>query len=543
MKRVKFFLTVALLAITVFMASPSRGALQEITTTQDPPPAVLDAQETTQPDVAVAQEDPAGPLTTMGGAFTYQGRLMNNGRAYTGSCSMTFSIYSGATSLDPVGVLVKTVQVNNGLFNTDLDFDVFPNPKPFTGEARYLGVRVKCGTIDQTLSPRQLITAVPYALGLKPDTEIAQGNGRAQLMSCPSNSCTALNVDTSTIGIRVRSATSEGVYIDQAYNGVKVEKATAYGVYIGQTNFGVRVANASGSGVYIDQAATGFSVVKASGNGVYIGQAVNGVKVAGTSGNAFNADVTTTYATIYGKNNGTGVGIASHSKSGAAVHAVSYTGDLFQGWEELTLGGSQTLRFKVTRTGYVYADGTYSSPAADFAELLPAVSGLEAGDVLVVSQDGNLTRSTIPNALNVVGVFATKPAFLGGFPNEQETLQSAQASQSDGNSTVVQNSTAEAVAEPVAKESMVDPLVKLYQENSLAPLSIVGIVPVKVSGENGAIMPGDLLTTSSLPGHAMKASQVEVGGISLFRPGTIIGKALESFDGETGVISVLISLQ
>lgn len=523
MKKVKFFLSGALLAITAFMALPSRASLQEIITTQDHPPAILDAQEVIQPDVAVAQEDPAGLLATVGGAFTYQGRLMNNGRAYTGSCTMTFSLYPGATSLDPVGVLAKTVQVNNGLFNIDLDFDVFPNPKPFTGEARYLGVRVKCGTIDETLSPRQLITAVPYALGLKPGTEIAQDNGRAQLMSCPNNLCTALDVYTSSTGVRVHSAIGDGVYIDQAYNGIQVAKSTAYGLYIGQTNSGVRVVNASGSGVYIDKA--------------YDGVVVNSV-----DGNAYKADVTTTYATIYGKNNGTGVGIASHSKSGTAVNAVSFSGDLFQGWEETTLGGSQSLRFKVKYNGNVYADGTYSSPAADMAELLPAVSGLEAGDVLVVGQDGNLTRSTGPNASNVVGVFATKPAFLGGFPSEQETMQSAQASQPDG-SVAAQNSTVEAMAEPAAKESMVDPLAKLYQENSLVPLSIVGVVPVKVSGENGAIIPGDLLTTSSLAGHAMKASQVDVGGISLFRPGTIIGKALESFDGETGVISVLVSLQ
>lgn len=37
-----------------------------------------------------------------------------------------------------------------------------------------------------------------------------------------------------------------------------------------------------------------------------------------------------------------------------------------------------------------------------------------------------------------------------------------------------------------------DPLAKLYQEKGLAPLSITGIVPVKVSAENGPIVPGDL---------------------------------------------------
>jgi hypothetical protein len=38
------------------------------------------------------------------------------------------------------------------------------------------------------------------------------------------------------------------------------------------------------------------------------------------------------------------------------------------------------------------------------------------------------------------------------------------------------------------------------------PLAIVGIVPCKVSAENGSIRPGDLLVSSSMPGHAMKGT-------------------------------------
>ena len=75
------------------------------------------------------------------------------------------------------------------------------------------------------------------------------------------------------------------------------------------------------------------------------------------------------------------------------------------------------------------------------------------------------------------------------------------------------------------------------------PLAITGIVPVKVSAENGAIAPGDLLTTATLPGYAMKATPVDVGGVSLYRPGTIVGKALDGLADGTGVIRVLVTLQ
>ena len=68
------------------------------------------------------------------------------------------------------------------------------------------------------------------------------------------------------------------------------------------------------------------------------------------------------------------------------------------------------------------------------------------------------------------------------------------------------------------------------------PIALAGRVPVKVVDENGAINPGDLLTTSSVPGYAMKCISRERCS------GAIIGKALEKFDGNKGKIKVLIAL-
>ncbi|MEN9407654.1 MAG: hypothetical protein RLZZ455_870, partial [Candidatus Parcubacteria bacterium] len=52
------------------------------------------------------------------------------------------------------------------------------------------------------------------------------------------------------------------------------------------------------------------------------------------------------------------------------------------------------------------------------------------------------------------------------------------------------------------------------------PIALVGRVPVKVSTENGVIRTGDALTTSSVPGVAMKSTQ----------PGMIIGRSMGDFD-------------
>jgi hypothetical protein len=61
-------------------------------------------------------------------------------------------------------------------------------------------------------------------------------------------------------------------------------------------------------------------------------------------------------------------------------------------------------------------------------------------------------------------------------------------------------------------------------------VALTGRVPCKVTG---SIKKGDLLCTSAMAGHAMAGEA---------KTGHMIGKALEDFDGEAGVIEVLVNL-
>jgi len=70
-----------------------------------------------------------------------------------------------------------------------------------------------------------------------------------------------------------------------------------------------------------------------------------------------------------------------------------------------------------------------------------------------------------------------------------------------------------------------------------------GRVKIKVDARYGAIKPGDLLVTSPTPGHAMVSTPVTMKGVAFHRPGTILGKALESLASGTGEILVLLTLQ
>jgi len=67
-------------------------------------------------------------------------------------------------------------------------------------------------------------------------------------------------------------------------------------------------------------------------------------------------------------------------------------------------------------------------------------------------------------------------------------------------------------------------------------LALAGVVPVKVTAENGPIAPGDLLVSSSTPGHAMCGGDNPPAG-------TVIGKALGALAAGSGTILMLVMLR
>lgn len=157
--------------------------------------------------------------------------------------------------------------------------------------------------------------------------------------------------------------------------------------------------------------------------------------------------------------------------------------------------------FRVDGSGVVYANGGFQPSGADFAEAMPVVgdrSKYVAGDLLVIEPTSNrhLALAREPYSALVVGIYSTKPGVLGSTRRVDETP---------------------------AKDEV--------------PLAVVGIVPCKVTTENGPIQVGDLLVTSSTPGHAMR-------GTDRSRMlGSVVGKALEPLPRGIGVIQVLVTLQ
>ena len=69
------------------------------------------------------------------------------------------------------------------------------------------------------------------------------------------------------------------------------------------------------------------------------------------------------------------------------------------------------------------------------------------------------------------------------------------------------------------------------------PVALSGRVYCQADASTGAIHPGDLLTTSNIPGHAMKVTDHGKA------QGAIIGKAMSSLEKGKGLVLVLVSLQ
>jgi hypothetical protein len=80
----------------------------------------------------------------------------------------------------------------------------------------------------------------------------------------------------------------------------------------------------------------------------------------------------------------------------------------------------------------------------------------------------------------------------------------------------------------------------MLQEGSLDAgenVALTGRVYVQADASHGAISPGDLLTTSDTPGHAMKVTDHNKA------QGAILGKAMSPLKSGTGMVLVLVSLQ
>jgi hypothetical protein len=106
-----------------------------------------------------------GLVFAQGTAFTYQGRLTDNGIPANGNYDLRFFIYDALTGGSVVAgpITNAPVAVSNGLFTVALDF----GSGVFTGPSRWLQIGARSNGLAvayTSLSPRQELTPAPYSI-------------------------------------------------------------------------------------------------------------------------------------------------------------------------------------------------------------------------------------------------------------------------------------------------------------------------------------------------------------------------------------------
>ena len=440
--------------------------------------------------------------------FSYQGRLKRQGAPYTGSCAFQFELWDAAAGGTQKGSMtLNAVALTEGLFSVELDFG-----DQFWGDALWLATAVQCpGDNGYTDLGREPLTAVPYALGLRPGTTVQNQNGNALTGISQAESkagLVGLNLGQAGYGVYGSAVDGSGIF-GNSINWIGVYGETdavggtgASGVWgrannsggIGVVGYapqpdsiGVKgAANASGGvGVWGESTAnTGVYGVSGSGVGIW-GTSTNASGVYGVSGGQYSGGV-------YGLNTTNGYGVYGTSADGIGVVGKSENGTAVFGRSTNGLAGD----FKGTvRTEILQITG-----GSDLAERF-AISDAEQakpGTVMVIDPDnpGHLMPSSGAYDRKVAGV--------------------------------------------VSGAGDVQPGLTLHQEGVLegdTVMAIAGRVYVWADASNAAIQPGDLLTTSATPGHAMKVTDHNRA------QGAILGKAMTSLEDGQGLVLVLVSLQ
>jgi hypothetical protein len=249
-------------------------------------------------------------------------------------------------------------------------------------------------------------------------------------------------------------------------------------------------------------------------------------------------------------NVGIGTAIPHHRLSIAS--GTGWTSNYWGGAMELTNGeaigwqaNSAGQRFGLGHTNGIFAvfrtasdPGTTANPATyDFA----------------ISDAGNVGVGTISPAakLDVNGTTRTRALSITGGADVAEPFQLQEEEVPKGSVVVIDDAHPgrlkrsriaydRRVAGIVSGANGINPGIALQQEGALEGgqnVALSGRVYVQAETSNGFIEPGDLLTTSDVPGYAMKVTD------HTRAQGAVLGKAMSSLREERGTVLVLVTLQ
>jgi hypothetical protein len=525
--------------------------------------------------------------------ISHQGRLTNNsGVPLNGSYSVAFRIYDAASG----GTMKWTetqnaVTVTNGVFSTMIGTSLMLGTTVFDGTDRYLETVVN----GETLTPRILMGSVPHAyvsekayyltgttvttsggnLGLGTTNPVGHLSSRRALIVADTTRDASLELWGSATGKSFLESVGGDTYLGNLVKGTGVgniyiasgDRATAVTVNA-SGNVGVGVTNPAakldvvnsfytGSGNIIIRAEDGASE---GGQIQWLGAAANPqwytdiydttMRIYMGSTNTDNTNMVKIFNALSGNvglyvQGNVGIGQGNPTKKLDVVGEFQFANTLGDNirmdngklkmlgpnaeiWMDdrrdlysffIAKSSNATTSFMFRRFDYggtgvisgvtnlMYIDnvgnlktkGTMlASQSFDLAEVFDVTDvTIDAGDVVVLDAavPTKLKKCDVQNDTAVIGIISTEPGIL---------LDKTEGDIAD--------------MTPMAADKK--------------KVALTGRVPCKVCDENGSVRVGDLLTTSSIPGYAMKSTE--------HRTGTIIGKAMEPLSSGCGKILVFI---
>jgi hypothetical protein len=496
------------------------------------------------------------------GLINYQGILTDeSGAPLSGTYQLTFSIYpdSAQSAIAAWSEQHLSVAVESGIFRVVLGSVSLLSESLFAGDECWLGVAVGA---SPEMYPRQRLVSVPWALrAAVADSAATVGTAVGSAWTVDGDNIYSSVSGNAGIGntsplVKLHVTRTGQSMATDALGGeeILVEDADAVlGLYSGPNGNNGSVINLGeiNGGVFTNK----WSLVRATGSAPSLRFNY------GTNANYADNDPVMTMLS----NGNVGIGTTAPARKlevgcdTAAAHVRISTSNYYGPVLELqsTQVGAPTLG----RIQFLNSAGSDVASMVYYADppltLDPGLYYYAGGNCrLFISTTTGMVgigKATAGEMLDVAGVVKAEVLKLTGGADIAEPFDIGVNEEVDagmvvgidpdqpGKLKVCDRPYDRCVAGITSGAGGVDPGLIMGQEGTVAhgghPVALTGRVYCWADASQGPIEPGDLLTSSEVPGHAMKVTDFTKA------QGAVIGKAMSSLESGRGLVLVLVTLQ